>query len=64
MRGTPLSVNPSGVDENPTTPGTAGAVRQLPLVLAVTLVVCVLPALVAPRLVTATGSDPSSRASC
>jgi putative nucleotidyltransferase with HDIG domain len=46
---------PRGVDANPTTPRGASAVRQLPLVLAVTLVVCVLPAFAAPRLVTSDG---------
>src|SRR6476619_3633108 len=46
---------PPGVEASPTTKRTHSAVRQLPLVLAVTLVVCVLPAFVAPLLVTADG---------
>jgi len=43
------------VEASPTTKRTRSAVRQLPLVLVVTLVVCVLPAVVAPLLVTADG---------
>ena len=50
----PASI-PPGVDANSTSTRTPGAARQLPLVLVVTLVVCVLPAFVAPLLVTADG---------
>ena len=43
------------MDASPTTPRTRSAAWQLPLVLVVTVVVCVLPAVVAPRLVAADG---------